>query len=232
MGASFDCKKARSTAEIIICENKDLSEADDALAQIYYVAKEYAPDKQKFSEETKLAWKWREQNCRDADCLHDWYIRRGLELMKYVPQPTESGQQKNSLENPVIGASSSANDSSKSQKNTNPPIESSWFKDNILIIIVGGVVFLGLAAAVYGSRCPSCGKFFADKLESKDLVSKRIEHKTITRIDEHRDSHGKTTGTTRRKEQVAVEIREFKLSYKCKYCGHYWFKSDTETKVL
>ncbi|CAB3797980.1 OB-fold protein [Pararobbsia alpina] len=70
---SFDCKKAHSTSEMLICGDADLAALDRELAQLYAQAKTSAPDKKSFAEVTTQNWIWREHNCRDKACLVSWY---------------------------------------------------------------------------------------------------------------------------------------------------------------
>jgi hypothetical protein len=71
--ASFDCKKAHSTSEMLICGDAELAALDRDLAVLYTQAKAAAPDKRAFAAVTKQNWNWREHNCRDKACLVSWY---------------------------------------------------------------------------------------------------------------------------------------------------------------
>lgn len=70
---SFDCSKAKSDAEHLICANADLATADRELADIFARAKAAVADKAAFKERTRTEWNYREQNCHDKDCLVRWY---------------------------------------------------------------------------------------------------------------------------------------------------------------
>ncbi len=86
--ASFDCKKAKSASEILICGDPELSRLDSELANIYRQAKSNSLDAGEFKDQTTAAWKWREANCRDKACLLAWYARRKDALLKVgLPQP-------------------------------------------------------------------------------------------------------------------------------------------------
>jgi len=80
-GASFDCNKAHSVSEKLICSDPELSRLDNELATIYYKAKDAAQDKKAFAAENSLRWNQREQTCTDKDCLISWYTARKAELM-------------------------------------------------------------------------------------------------------------------------------------------------------
>jgi uncharacterized protein YecT (DUF1311 family) len=77
---SFDCTKAKSTPELLICGDQELAELDTRLAQLFAQAKAATPDKQAFAEENRRAWNWREQNCTDKTCLAAWYADRKQDL--------------------------------------------------------------------------------------------------------------------------------------------------------
>ncbi|MDE1891307.1 MAG: hypothetical protein KGI13_02250 [Betaproteobacteria bacterium] len=80
---SFDCKKARSDSEKLICADEDLANLDNNLSHIYENSKLKALDKKRFAEENSYEWKWREHNCHDKNCLLDWYKRREDELNSF-----------------------------------------------------------------------------------------------------------------------------------------------------
>lgn len=91
---SFDCSKARSKAEHLICNDSELSKLDTELAKVYREAKSKALNADEFKKQTNAAWKWRELNCKDKQCLLDWYAERNSALMKLIeteiPQSTSS----------------------------------------------------------------------------------------------------------------------------------------------
>lgn len=70
--ASFDCTKASSTAEKLICRTPALSQADDHLYQDYIKAKQSTGNSPEFKHFTQQNWKKREQ-CSTVTCLADWY---------------------------------------------------------------------------------------------------------------------------------------------------------------
>lgn len=77
--ASFNCTKATSPNELMICADRQLSVMDDDLAALYRVAKAAAPDAVAFKKETNDEWRKRER-CADRDCLVAWYQRRSSQL--------------------------------------------------------------------------------------------------------------------------------------------------------
>src|ERR1700722_18212514 len=77
--ASFNCAKATSPNELMICADRQLSVMDDDLAALYRAAKAVAPDAVAFKKETNDEWRKRER-CADRDCLVAWYQRRSGQL--------------------------------------------------------------------------------------------------------------------------------------------------------
>ena len=80
--ASFDCSKAASLPEMLICNDQELSKLDDELGAIYLRAKAKAPDQTAFKQQTRAAWKWRETNCHSKECLLTWYAQRKAVLLE------------------------------------------------------------------------------------------------------------------------------------------------------
>lgn len=77
---SFDCTKARSQAERLICSDSELSALDADLAALYKQAKSAAKDKRAFARASAAEWKKREATCLDKPCLVDWYALRRRQL--------------------------------------------------------------------------------------------------------------------------------------------------------
>nr|MDW3657815.1 DUF4236 domain-containing protein [Paraburkholderia terrae] len=77
---SFDCSKARSDAEHIICSDAELASDDVRLAEIYAKAKAAANDPAAFRERTRAQWNYREQQCHDRECLVRWYTDQKVAL--------------------------------------------------------------------------------------------------------------------------------------------------------
>jgi uncharacterized protein YecT (DUF1311 family) len=83
---SFDCDKARSTPERIICADADLSRQDRELGRLYARAREASPDPAAFRRRSDARWADRERQCRDRDCLLRWYADRRQELAADIEQ--------------------------------------------------------------------------------------------------------------------------------------------------
>ena len=81
---SFDCVKARSDAEKLICGDDQLSNLDNELSRIYKEAKLKAVDAAAFRKQTEAEWRWRESNCHTKECLLEWYAKRKGQLNKVV----------------------------------------------------------------------------------------------------------------------------------------------------
>jgi uncharacterized protein len=78
--ASFDCSKARSTNEHLICDDRALSRLDDQLGELYRKAKAVAVDPSAFAKLNEAEYRWREAHCADRKCLSAWYERRFAQL--------------------------------------------------------------------------------------------------------------------------------------------------------
>jgi hypothetical protein len=103
--ASFDCKKAHSTSEMLICGDAELAALDLDLAQLYNQAKAAAPDKTAFATATTQNWNWREHNCRDKACLVNWYADQKQRFENILSQSAQSSA--DDAAQPAEGASAS-----------------------------------------------------------------------------------------------------------------------------
>lgn len=70
---SFDCQKAKSDAERLICSDTELASQDVALANLFEKAKAAVTDKAAFRERVREQWNYRESACHDRECLVRWY---------------------------------------------------------------------------------------------------------------------------------------------------------------
>ena len=84
-GASFDCAKAATKVEKLVCADKDLSGLDGALADEYRASqlRNGATQALKAAQQTWL--KSRRNACKDAGCLRSAYEARIAELKKTTP---------------------------------------------------------------------------------------------------------------------------------------------------
>jgi len=77
---SFNCVKASTKAERLICSNKELSESDVKLYQIYINALKASFDKETFRKE-QSNWRKNERDvCADIDCMLKAYNNRIKQL--------------------------------------------------------------------------------------------------------------------------------------------------------
>ena len=79
-GPSFDCRKATSRTEQIICESPDLARMDRELAIVFVAARQDASNAEEFMRSALESFKEREQTCFDRECLMRWYDKRRLQL--------------------------------------------------------------------------------------------------------------------------------------------------------
>lgn len=84
---SFDCAKARSTTEKLICGDEELARMDLDLGRLHQRAKEAAPDRRAFQRNSDAEWQQREDTCRDRECLRNWYAERRQELSAAAAAP-------------------------------------------------------------------------------------------------------------------------------------------------
>jgi uncharacterized protein len=89
-GASFDCAKAKSVSENLICEDPDLSRKDDELYFLFNQAKAQMGNESEFRQNNIDAWRWREANCFDRGCLFQWYASRKIYFQNVVRQADSS----------------------------------------------------------------------------------------------------------------------------------------------
>jgi len=83
-GPSFDCNKARSAAEVMICSDAELSQLDRELGRVYARAKKATRHPAAFRQRNEAEWRRREADCRDRECLRRWYEHRRNELMNTI----------------------------------------------------------------------------------------------------------------------------------------------------
>lgn len=82
--ASFDCSKARSKSEILICGVPELSMEDDELSLLYKRVVGLSKNTDQVRSEAKAAWIDRENKCGDVECLYKWFAERKLSLRNHL----------------------------------------------------------------------------------------------------------------------------------------------------
>lgn len=74
--ASFDCQKAKSVNEHLICDDAELSQLDDELAEKYKDAQRKSATPKDLISNQREAWRRREKECASKLCLIDWFAQR------------------------------------------------------------------------------------------------------------------------------------------------------------
>lgn len=83
-GPSFDCAKARSRSEKLICADPELAQLDRELGRLNVRARALSPDPVAFRRAGDVQWKRRETECSDKACLLAWYAERRAQLQEAV----------------------------------------------------------------------------------------------------------------------------------------------------
>ncbi len=83
--ASFDCAKAGTTVEKLICSNESLSKLDEELAVSYKQALETATDKDIFKKQ-QLNWLKTRNTCADSACVTSNYKNQIKQMNSYIQQ--------------------------------------------------------------------------------------------------------------------------------------------------
>lgn len=73
--ASFDCNKASSFAEKVVCSGSRLTVMDDELGGLYKAALASAPKTEALRADQK-AWQASRDRCKDSDCIMKAYVDR------------------------------------------------------------------------------------------------------------------------------------------------------------
>jgi hypothetical protein len=81
---SFDCAKAHSRPERIICSDEQLAQLDRELGQLYSRAKARSADPADFKRRSDAEWRRREATCSDRQCLLGWYVQRRAQLLDEI----------------------------------------------------------------------------------------------------------------------------------------------------
>ncbi len=84
MNPSFDCARARSVPEKLICSDSQLARLDRELGQLHSRAKMSARNTWAFKQRSDEEWRRREATCRDRECLLQWFGQRRYQLMNEI----------------------------------------------------------------------------------------------------------------------------------------------------
>lgn len=88
--ASFDCSKAGTAAEKMICANSELSRMDEQLSRIFQQALEQSPGEGKELKQAEQQWISKERDkCRNVACLSAAYKKRTTELEAVLAKTKE-----------------------------------------------------------------------------------------------------------------------------------------------
>jgi uncharacterized protein len=80
MKPSFNCAKAHSFSEKLICSDPELTRIDYDLSVLYAQAKLATHNSAAFKQTNNEEWLWREKNCNDRNCVLQWYEHRRVQL--------------------------------------------------------------------------------------------------------------------------------------------------------
>ena len=78
---SFDCSRAQSLPEQLICSDPGLADLDRELGRLHARARAVTPDPTGFKRRNEDEWRRREATCRDTRCLQQWYAQRREQLL-------------------------------------------------------------------------------------------------------------------------------------------------------
>lgn len=84
--ASFDCQKASSRNDRMICDDAELSRLDDEVGVAYKEALRKASSPKELIANQREAWKLRERECSTKACLADWFVQRLAYLGTTAPK--------------------------------------------------------------------------------------------------------------------------------------------------
>lgn len=245
--ASFNCAKASTPVEKIICGDESLSTLDSVLANYYQQAVAIDGGVRQSQKE----WLTERDRCTDSGCLSAAYVARIDDLERFLrnaqaapeAMATEStdaavavAQEGFAEAGPMpvaeVTSDASASDGAVEASVSTPApsetgpftfIRNNWF---MILLIAGGVA----GAIVWNgieSACPKCGKWFSKKKVGAEILHEAGGYKTIDRQDHHKDRSGKIIKTVHRKEQIHVINREWRVYCRCTHCLHEWNYTET-----
>lgn len=88
--ASFDCEKATSVSEKIVCSNYELNKLDEVLSKNYQLMLRARADKKTIDggREQQVSWFNEKEKCSDAECLRRSYMDRNDEICEFILDKT------------------------------------------------------------------------------------------------------------------------------------------------
>ena len=87
--ASFDCSRARSASEKMICSDAELFQLNHRVGQAYTRARDMTADRAAFQRQNDVEARRRESICRDRGCLLRWYAYRRIQLVNEMERRTQ-----------------------------------------------------------------------------------------------------------------------------------------------
>jgi TonB family protein len=143
---SFDCGKARTASEKLICSDAELASLDLDLATVFAQAKAIASDKRAFGEAARRNWNWRNANCFDKSCLVTWYNDQRERLVAILNQPAQA----DAVSEPhIIGAAVPAPNqigaigTTRSVSTSSDPAPSSFYAERLRRKVRPNIVWAG-----------------------------------------------------------------------------------------
>lgn len=76
---SFECEKANTKSEVLICANEELASLDSDYSELILKIKNKIPDSN-LESELLGALDWRQKHCVDYKCVKDWYLTQIKDL--------------------------------------------------------------------------------------------------------------------------------------------------------
>lgn len=221
--ASFDCKKASTQIEIIICNNSELSRLDEDVSEIYRLILE----KDASIKSSQEGWIKSRDMCESDFCLINSYRDRVDELNFILRDVNEDSRKEiKTHEEDLANFENEIQNTLKppihNTPNPQPPVKNISSSDRLLsfltvFMILGGVIlYFGISL-----KCPKCGKWFSAKRTHKELIDESKGRKTVTREDVH-TSGGRELKRVQRQEQIDIIKKKYEISHRCISCNHKW----------
>lgn len=137
MAASWDCSRAKSYSEKLICSDPVLSKADEGLAELYAEAKKQTGNSKEFRKFVANNWKEREK-CADRKCVYDWFEKSSLKYQRIAAN------------NPLGIKAPAAGKTQPEQKPVNPLVEC-W--ENTILALDDGTTEIYTLGKVVARQC-------------------------------------------------------------------------------
>lgn len=102
-GASFDCTKAKTNIEKMICADPELSALDENLSKVFKESLKSADDKEQLKKE-QFAWMKERNLCKDNACSKKSYKSRTAELKVFLTDNPKSESDVNLVHANIVKA--------------------------------------------------------------------------------------------------------------------------------